>query len=59
MKAKSAWKDHGRTSAMNRTFADIGTYRIVLRTREGLLELRTLDPVSSVEAIDLDRTVWP
>ena len=44
---------------MNRTFADIGTYRSVLRTREGLLELRTLDPVSSVEAIDLDRTVWP
>ena len=59
MKAKSAWKDHGRKSAMNRTFADIGTYRSVLRTREGLLELRTLDPVSSVEAIDLDRTVWP
>ena len=59
MKAKSAWKDHGRKSAMNRTFADIGTYRSVLRTREGRLELRTLDPVSSVEAIDLDRTVWP
>ena len=59
MKAKSAWKDHGRKSVMNRTFADIGTYRSMLRTRERLLERSTLDPVSSVEAIDLDHTVWP